>query len=156
MNIDDTNSVIGTHLPAFDVEIERGRIRLFADVIGDDDPVFRDPDAARAAGHPDLPAPPTFLFGFLLERPDATRWLDDLGIELGQVLHAGQTFVHHTTAHAGDVLRFRPMIVDTFEKKGGSLRFLVRETSVTRTDNTPIVDLKDTIAVVNSMSVTEV
>lgn len=155
MTMDNLNSAIGTSLPTFDVEVERGRLRLFAEAIGERDPVFRDEMAARAAGHPDVPAPPTSLFGFLLERPDATRWLDDLGIELGHVLHAGQTFVYHATAYAGDVLTFRPMIVDAFEKKGGALQFLVRKTSVTRADGAPVVDLTDTIAVVNSTSTTE-
>ena len=146
MSIDP--SVIGRELPSFTVEVERGRVRLFAEVIGDANPVFTDLAAARAAGHPDLPVPPTFLFGFVLEGAKSTQWLDDLGIDLGNVLHAEQTFTYHDTAHAGDVLVYRPRISDTFEKKGGALRFVVREISVTREDGTPVADLRDSIAVV--------
>ena len=146
-------SVVGRELPSFTVELERGRIRLFAQVIGDTNPVFTDLAAARSAGHPDLPVPPTFLFGFVLEGPRSTQWLDDLGIDLGSVLHAEQTFTYHATAHAGDVLVYRPRIVDTFEKKGGALLFVVREIRVTREDGTPVAELRDSIAVVRSAPV---
>jgi hypothetical protein len=53
---------IGRELPAATFDIERGRLAFFARAIGETDPVYLDPDAARAAGHPDIPAPPTFLF----------------------------------------------------------------------------------------------
>ena len=41
--------------------VERDHVVQFADAIGTDDPVFRDPEAARAAGYPDQVAPPTFV-----------------------------------------------------------------------------------------------
>ncbi len=40
--------------------MERGRLRMFAAAIGETDPIYTDVEAARAAGHPDLPVPPTF------------------------------------------------------------------------------------------------
>lgn len=52
------------------VTVERGRLALFARVTGQTDPVYTDVAAARAAGHPDLPVPPTFIFGLELEAPD--------------------------------------------------------------------------------------
>lgn len=140
--------IIGTELPSFSCDVERGRVRFFAEVIGETDPVFSDVEAARAAGHADLPAPPTFLFGYLLDRPDAGQWLDDLGIDLGNLLHAEQSFTYHRTAHAGETLSFRPRIVDTFEKKGGALQFVVRETEVVAADGSPVATLRETMAVV--------
>ena len=141
-------AVIGRELPGFTIDVERGRVRLFAETIGETDPVFTELDAARAAGHPDLPAPPTFLFGVLLERPDATSWFDELGISIGNVLHGEQSFTYHSTAHAGDVVHFRPRIADTFEKKGGALRFVIREVAVTRADGTPVADMRESIVIV--------
>ncbi len=40
--------------------IDASEVRAFADAIGDPSPVYRDPAAALAAGHPAIPAPPTF------------------------------------------------------------------------------------------------
>ncbi len=54
-------------------EVGREHVRLFAEAIGDSNPAYTDPDAAKALGHPDCIAPPTFLtvlnFRFALEGP---------------------------------------------------------------------------------------
>ncbi|MBC3191288.1 MaoC family dehydratase N-terminal domain-containing protein [Pseudonocardia sp. C8] len=144
--IDD--SVVGTVQPTVEVDVERGRLRAFSHAIGETDPVYVDVDAARAAGHPDLPVPPTFLFGAGLGRGgDDFTWLTALGVDLRGVLHGSQRFTYHSVAHAGDSLRLTPQIVDTYEKKGGTLRFLVRQTVVTRVDGSAVADLEETIVV---------
>lgn len=52
---------IGRSFPPSDpYEVSRVKIREFADAIGDPNPVYRDQEAAKAAGHPDVIAPPTF------------------------------------------------------------------------------------------------
>lgn len=136
-------SVVGTVHPTVEVEVERGRLRAFAHAIGDTDRVYSDLDAARAAGHPDLPVPPTFLFGIGADM----AWLGAIGVDLRAVLHGSQRFTYHSVAHAGDALRFTPRIVDAYEKKGGALQFLVRETAVTRVDGSAVADLQETIVV---------
>ncbi|MDQ1696208.1 MAG: hypothetical protein QOJ03_1561, partial [Frankiaceae bacterium] len=60
---------IGREYPASETyEVSRELIRRFADAIGDSSPVYRDVEAAKALGHPDVIAPPTFLtvLGFRL------------------------------------------------------------------------------------------
>ena len=64
-------------------EVERGRLRAFARAIGEPDPIYSDLDAARAAGHRDLPVPPTFFFGMTLEAERPFDYLEHLGVELG-------------------------------------------------------------------------
>jgi hypothetical protein len=141
-------AVIGTELPPRTVDVERGRLRSFASAIGETDPVYSEVEAARAAGHADLPVPPTFLFGLGLGRGAADfAWLADLGVDLRHVLHGEQSFTYHAVAHAGDTLTLAPKITDVFAKRGGALQFLVRETEVRRADGTPIAELKETIVV---------
>ena len=41
--------------------VERDRVLQFADAIGEDNPVFRDREAARAGGYEEQLAPPTFV-----------------------------------------------------------------------------------------------
>ena len=43
------------------VMVERGRIRFFAQVLGDIDPIHSDVEHARSKGHPDIVAPPSFI-----------------------------------------------------------------------------------------------
>lgn len=142
----DPGALIGSQLPEFTVYVERGRISLFADVIGEPDPVYRDVAAARSAGHPDVPIPPTFLFSLELERPDPYRILRELDVDLRQVLHAEQRFVYHRMAYAGEELTFRPRFGDYYEKRDGALRFIVRDTSVAR-GGAPVAELRNTLVV---------
>jgi hypothetical protein len=141
-------AVIGTEMPEITADIERGRLRSFALAIGETDPIYSDVEAARAAGHADLPAPPTFLFGVALGGgADDFAWLADLGVDLRHILHGNQSFTYHSVAHAGDTVTLAPKITDVFSKRGGALQFIVRETGVRDADGNPIADLHDTIVV---------
>ncbi|GAA5165652.1 MULTISPECIES: MaoC family dehydratase N-terminal domain-containing protein [Amycolatopsis] len=130
------------------VAVERGRLAFFARATGQHDPVYSDPDAAEAAGHPDLPVPPTFFFSLELESPDPFAYLTALGVDLRDVLHGEQAFTYHSLAHAGDTLTLRPRIVDVFAKKGGALEFLVKKTEITR-GGEPVADATSTLVVRN-------
>jgi acyl dehydratase len=142
-------SAIGSTLPPTELTIDPGRLRFFAKAIGETNPVFTDPEAARAAGHPGLPVPPTFLFSIELERPDPFDWVSGLGVDLRHVLHGEQRFVYHHQAYAGDVVTARPRIVDIYSKKGGALEFVVKETQVTRADGSVLADLTSVLVVRN-------
>lgn len=114
-------------------EVERGRLRLFARVIGLTDPIYSDVEAARAAGHPDLPVPPTFLSNSLeLELPDPLEWLAELGGDLTKTTHGAQRFVYHKMAYAKDELVLNRRITDVYTKKGGALEFVVKQSDVMR------------------------
>lgn len=139
-------TVIGTALDPFTAVVERGRLRFFADATGQADSVYRDVDAAKAAGHPDLPAAPTFLFGLKLDAPEPFGWILGLGVDLRMILHGTQKFEYHSLAYAGDSLTFTATISDLFEKRGGALEFIVLETAVTR-GSEPVATLVETIVV---------
>jgi hypothetical protein len=139
-------TAIGSAQPAVTVRVERGRLRFFAQAIGETDARYLDVDAARAAGDPDLPVPPTFLFGLRLDAPEPFRWLADLGVDMRYVLHGAQRFDYHRMAYAGDELVFAPRITDVYAKRGGALEFIVRSIDVTR-DGEPIATLTETIVV---------
>ncbi len=112
----DHARILALELPAFDVRIERGRLRAFARAIGETDPVYSEPDAARAAGHPDLPVPPTFLFSLYLEASDPWGFLTDVGVDFRGLLHGEQTFAYHRVLHAGDTVTVRPRIAEAYAK----------------------------------------
>lgn len=114
-------------------EVERGRLRFFARTIGLTDPVYLEVEAARAAGHRDLPVPPTFLGNSLeLELPNPLGWLAELGGDLTRTTHAEQAFTYHALAYAGDALVLQRRIVDVYTRKGGALEFVVKQTDVMR------------------------
>lgn len=141
--------VIGRELPVATIEIERGRVRFFASAIGETDPVYLNLTAAREAGHPDLPVPPTFLFSVDLEAHDSIALLTDLGVDLRRVLHGEQSFTYHQPVYAGETLTVRPRISDVYTKKGGALEFVVKQTTLSRADGAVVADLTSTLVVQN-------
>jgi hypothetical protein len=127
-------------------EVERGRLRFFARTIGLTDPIYHDVEAARQAGHRDLPVPPTFLSNSLeLELPNPLGWLAELGGDLTKTTHAEQGFTYHALAYATDQLVLRRRIVDVYTKKGGALEFVVKQTDVMR-DGETLAEIRFVIA----------
>jgi acyl dehydratase len=142
-------SVIGTELPGASLLITRSRLRNFAKATGQTDPIYTDVDAAKRAGHRDLPVPPTFYFGVEIEVPEPFSVVTDLGVDPRTVLHGGQEFVYEDMAYAGDELTTSSRITDIFEKKGGALEFIVRETAVTNQHGTVVARMCSTTVVQN-------
>ena len=58
----DQSFVGRTYPPTRPYEVGREKIREFAEAVGDTNPAYMDPEAAKALGHPDVIAPPTFVF----------------------------------------------------------------------------------------------
>ncbi|MFD6057668.1 acyl dehydratase [Rhodococcus wratislaviensis] len=142
-------SVIGREFPAVSLLITRSRLQNFAKATGQHDPVYLDPDAAKQAGHRDLPVPPTFVFGIELEAPNPFAFLEDLDVDLRTVLHGEQQFDYHRMAYAGDELTAASRITDIYEKKGGLLEFIVRETTVTNQDGARVAVMRGVTVVQN-------
>jgi len=124
--------------------VTRSRLRYFAKATGQTDPVYVDVDAARRAGHRDLPVPPTFYFSVEFETADPFAWMAEQGIELSSVLHGGQRFEYHRMAYAGDELTATSRLSDSYEKRGGELRFFVRSTEVVDAAGDLVAELTST------------
>lgn len=136
---------IGHELPAAVLPIERTRLQFFAKAIGETNPVYHDIAAAKAAGYPDLPAPPTFLFAAELDAGVTDKLLDDLGIPLANLLHGEQSFTYHRPVCVGDTVTVRSVITDIYEKKNGALEFVVKTSRVTNQDDILVAELSTTI-----------
>src|ERR687890_2735829 len=98
-------ALVGRSYPPSAVyEVGRAKIAEFASAIGADDPVHRDVEAARAAGHPDVIAPPTFAIVVSLEAAFVVLGDPDVGLDYSRVVHGEQKFIHHRPIRAGDRL----------------------------------------------------
>lgn len=128
-------------------DVEKGRIRFFAEVIGATDPIHLDATAAKAAGYRNVVAPPTFIFGAESDSGVLMKLLDTLKIDLRKVLHGEQRFDYHAPVCAGDTLRFQTRVADIYDKKGGALEFVVNDTKVTNQLGEHVSDLHSVIVV---------
>lgn len=107
--------------PTAPYEVGRQKIREFADAVNDSNPIYRDPVAARAAGHEDVIAPPTF--GILLTLTAGAQVIGDpgFGIDYSRVVHGEQRFVHQRPIRPGDVLQVVVTIEDIRAAAGNDI-----------------------------------
>jgi acyl dehydratase len=112
-------------------EVTRGDIRRFARAVGDTNPASLDTEAAKALGHPDLVAPPTFLIIASTEGGGGGAFLGDpeLGLQFHLVVHGEQGFTFHRPVYAGDVLDSVTTIADIRDAGRNELLTLVTEVS---------------------------
>jgi hypothetical protein len=89
---------IGRDLGSFTFAVERAQLRLFARATGETRAMYTDPEAAKAAGYRDLPAPPTFGFTIGMKPEDPFEILTALEVDLARVLHGEQFFELYATA----------------------------------------------------------
>jgi acyl dehydratase len=100
----DQSFVGRVYAPTAPYEVGREKIREFADAIGDANPAYRDPEAAKALGHPDVIAPPTFAIIVTSRAAHQVIMDPELGVDYSRVVHGEQRFVHTRPIHAGDAL----------------------------------------------------
>jgi acyl dehydratase len=98
-------ALVGRSYPPSAVyEVGRAKLAEFATAIGSEDPVHRDPESARAAGYPDVIAPPTFAIVLTLEAANVVLTDPEVELDYSRVVHGEQRFTHHRPIRAGDRL----------------------------------------------------
>ena len=139
-------SFAGRTYPAHErYEVGLEKIREFAAAIGDDNPVYRDPEAARAAGHPTVIAPPTFLT--IINLRTIHEIVDDpeLGLDWDRVVQGEQRFVHHRPVRAGDSLAIEATIENVMNRAGHG--FLTVRGDVSDAAGEPVCTVTATVVV---------
>ena len=136
---------IGREYPASATyEVGREHVRRFAEAIGDLDPAYLDPEAAKALGHRDVVAPPTFLtvlaYRFASEGPIVDP---ELGLNYALVVHGEQSFELHRPVVAGDVLTTVNRIDEI--KDAGRNELILTVMEVSDPDGKPVATLRSTI-----------
>jgi acyl dehydratase len=100
----DQSFVGRTYPPTAPYEVGREKIREFAEAVGDSNPVYTDPDAAKAFGHADAIAPPTFPFVITFKASGQVVLDPELGLDYSRVVHGDQKFSYTRPVRAGDRL----------------------------------------------------
>lgn len=133
------------------IEVEKGQLRFFARATGETNPIYFDEEAARNAGHPALPAPPTFAFSLHLGAPAKRGGMADMKIDVRRILHGEQAFTHFQMIYAGDLITLVTRTHDIYQRKGGALEFVVQDTTLTNQRGQVCVEMR-TVMVVRNQS----
>ncbi|MGA4840209.1 FAS1-like dehydratase domain-containing protein [Streptomyces sp. G45] len=100
----DQSFVGRTYPPTDPYEVGREKIREFAVAVGDANPAYTDPEAARELGHRDVLAPPTFVFAITYKAAGQVISDPQLGLDYSRVVHGDQKFAYTRPVYAGDRL----------------------------------------------------
>ena len=123
-------STMGTSLAPITVQVERGKIQFFAQVLGETNPIHSDVASARAQGFPDIVAPPSFFTAIDAMADEERRRLGQTSAavlvkcDLRYLLHADEAYDYFGPIFAGDEVTLKTSIVDFYDKKGGDLEFV--------------------------------
>jgi len=122
-------SLKGKAYQKLEFELERDRVNQFALAVGEDDPRFTDPEAAKTEGFPEQLAFPTFptVLGIMISAQVVVD--PELGMDYSRVVHGEQEFDWRRPIAVGDRLGASPSIADLYAK--GPNEFLVIETEIT-------------------------
>jgi acyl dehydratase len=112
-------SIVGQEIGSISFPIERSKLAELARALGDDDPVWHDPQAAQAAGFDGVPTPPTI--GVLMDHwrtGGVGALVEAVGLDLGRVLHGEAAFAYLTPIRCGDELTARQVVADVTTREG--------------------------------------
>src|SRR5215470_10587894 len=124
---------LGRTFPATEpYEVSRVKIADFAEAIGDPNPLYTDAAAAKAAGYPDVIAPPTFPIVITMAASRAAIGDPGLGINYAMVVHGEQRFTYSRPLHAGDMVVAQSTISGIREV--GSMTMVTTETEIRTLD----------------------
>ena len=123
------------------VTVSAEDIRSFAQALDEGNPLYSDAKAARAAGYPNVIAPPMFCL-----RMRGGSLLPEVALPPGLVsLHAGQELEFHAEIIAGQTYTITARVADVYEKTGrsGPMHIIVRESTITDMEGQTIVTIHE-------------
>ncbi len=109
---------VGKTYPASTYAVGREKVREYASVVGETNPLHFDVEAARAAGYADVVAPPMFAVVYAGRSIAPALFDPEVGIDFANMLHAGQEFEWGPVVVAGDEIT-TTLTVKGIEERGG-------------------------------------
>jgi acyl dehydratase len=119
-------AAIGKTYPSVTYSVGREKIREYAVAVGETNPLHLDVEAARAAGHADVVAPPMFAVVYSARAVAPGIFDPEVGIDFARMLHAGQEFTWGPLVVAGDEVTTTASVKDITDR--GGMNFFVFET----------------------------
>src|SRR6202023_186023 len=113
-----TPAALGKPSPPVTYAVGREKIREYARAVGETNPLYLDLDAARAAGHADLVAPPMFAVVYSAPAVGPPIFDPDIELNFAMMVHGGQEVVWGPLVVAGDEITTTASVKDISESDG--------------------------------------
>src|ERR1700749_506119 len=127
---------VGKEWDATTYQVGREKIKEYANVLGIENQVHFDLDAAREAGFRDVVAPPMFVVVYASPALLPALFDPEVAMNFGTMVHGGQEFEGGAPACSGDEVTTVAKCLSIAEKMGNG--FYVFETNSTNQDGAEV------------------
>jgi acyl dehydratase len=111
-----STAAVGKSYAPVTYAVGREKIKEYALAVGETSPLHLDVDAARAAGHRDVVAPPMFAAVYCSPAITPAYFDPDVGIDFARLVHSAQEFTWGPLVIAGDEVTTTVTVKDITER----------------------------------------
>jgi acyl dehydratase len=130
-----TTTLVGKSYPPTLYAVGREKIKEYARVTGESNPLHLDHEAARAAGYADVVAPPMFAVVYCSPAMGPAYFDPELNINFARLVHGGQEFKWGPLVVAGDEIT-TTVTVKSIDERGGNGFFVFESVSTNQDGHT--------------------
>jgi acyl dehydratase len=121
-----STEAVGKRYEPVTYAVGREKIREYASAVGETNPLHHDLEAARAAGHADLVAPPMFVVVYAARAIVPAMFDPEVGLNFAMMVHGGQEFRWSELVVAGDEITTTASVKEIADR--GGMGFYIFET----------------------------
>jgi acyl dehydratase len=113
-----STAAVGRSFPPVVYAVGREKVKEYALAVGETNPLHLDPEAARAAGHRDVVAPPMFAVVYSAPAIAPAIFDPEVGMNFALMVHGGQEFTWGPLVVAGDEITTVASVKSIDERDG--------------------------------------
>ena len=143
----DVGKLIGKSYRTISLVIKEEDVVYFSEATKQEDEIFFNKIVAQNKGFPNIVCPPTYLISIGMKKNILNECLEDLGIGLEKILHAGQEFNYSDLVFVQDKISMETIFKNAYEKNEGSLMFFVYESKFYNQNEVEVCVMNNTLLV---------
>ena len=143
----DFVKLIGKSYKTISIVIKEEDVVSFSKATMQEDEIFLNKVVARNEGFPNIVCPPTYLISIGMKMNILNVCLEDLGMGLEKILHAGQEFNYSDLVFVQDKISMETIFKNAYKKNGGSLMFFVYESKFYNQNEVEVCVMNNTLLV---------
>jgi len=141
----DVEKLIGKSYKTISVVIGEEEVVFFSESTEQEDEIFFNKIVAQNEGFPNIVCPPTYLISIGMKKNILKECLEDLGVGIEKILHAGQEFNYSDLVFVQDKISMKTILKNAYEKNEGKLMFFVYESKFYNQNEVEVCVMNNTL-----------